>query len=253
MYFYWLKETFRNIVSIAPLFFFGFILSWQKKKKKKGRITTLLPSIKSIFVREINASLSPLFYLVFREPSTLLIRLIVYVTTKLLRELQTIQSFFVQRFHFATLIVFPCCPPGKEWRLGSADEVTFSRTNLTYSHCHKEERNSIEGCSSRIIGRQQIGQLIFKGDVEDEDGCEEGGVVRIGTIPHPLECVIRLLSRMFKRERGMMERRCNEQFDGHWKILFGSIISQGIYPVSKSLKRTILLALFSFFTSLSLF
>lgn len=58
MYFYWLKETFRNIVSIAPLFFFGFILSWQKKKKKKGRITTLLPSIKSIFVREINASLS---------------------------------------------------------------------------------------------------------------------------------------------------------------------------------------------------
>lgn len=45
----------------------------------------------------------------------------------------------------------------------------------------------------------------------------------------------------------MMERRCNEQFDGHWKILFGSIISQGIYPVSKSLKRTILLFSFFFF------
>lgn len=74
-----------------------------------------------------------------------------------------------------------------------------------------------------------------------------GGVVRIGTIPHPVECVIRLLSRMFKRERGMMERRCNEQFDGHWKILFGSIISQGIYPVSKSLKRMILLFYFFFF------
>lgn len=44
-----------------------------------------------------------------------------------------------------------------------------------------------------------------------------------------------------------MERRCNEQFDGHWKILFGSIISQGIYPVSKSLKRTILLFSFFFF------
>lgn len=73
-----------------------------------------------------------------------------------------------------------------------------------------------------------------------------GGVVRIGTIPLPLECVIRLLSRMFKRERGMMERRCNEQFDGHWKILFGSIISQGIYPVSKSLKRMILLFFFLF-------
>lgn len=72
MYFYWLKETFRNIVSIAPLFFFGFILSWQKKKKKKGRITTLLPSIKSIFVREINASLSLLFFTSFsasRVPS----------------------------------------------------------------------------------------------------------------------------------------------------------------------------------------
>lgn len=74
-----------------------------------------------------------------------------------------------------------------------------------------------------------------------------GGVVRIGTIPHPVECVIRLLSRMFKRERGMMERRCNEQFDGHWKILFGSIISQGIYPISKSLKRMILLFSFFFF------
>lgn len=147
-----------------------------KKKKEKKRKNNDSFTLDKIDFRQRNQrqSLSPLFYLVFREPSTLLIRLIVYVTTKLLRELQTIQSFFVQRFHFATLIVFPCCPPGKEWRLGSADEVTFSRTNLTYSHCHKEERNSIEGCSSRIIGRQQIGQLIFKGDVEDEDGCEEG-------------------------------------------------------------------------------